>query len=542
MKKKLYDVAIIGGGLAGCLAAIELANKGKSVCLIEAKETLLDGTSNVTPARMGLGFHYIHKETGIVYLRSTIEFVKKYKASVHPLMVGGHEEESHPLRRGRYFITKDSLFGKEEILDTYIELKKEYMRLCKEDSSNRVFGDPEYFFTILNPSEYEGDVSEEKVACGVETAEHLLNWPIFKKFVLSEIAGSKNIEVLTCEEVRKTGFDIDTNNHALFCYNKNMGILNIEVLAPFVVNSTWENVEEITKIAGFRPVEMKNKGAGKKSLESKDRTNRLKILVEVVLPESLKNAHSMFFCMGPHCMFSNLGDGRGMLTYAPVTNFIQSSEILVPRDIAFFLSLNGEENLSGSLLEMVTGYGHKIVLGVSQYIPEMRNAQLLSVRFGIVVTKGSVDIFDHNSDFHIKNDNGIMSDEYPIGWVNNTCMKLLYAYDNARSICGIEEEQKELRKLVAKKVAEIVPKGLLEENRLLESARTKVLSFVLYRYFTSAELDNKQSRFDHSKPLIQAAMQGKLLITSAGLEEKKLVLRKQGEQGIHPIVGILRAT
>ncbi len=33
------------------------------------------------------------------------------------------------------------------------------------------------------------------------------------------------------------------------------------------------------------------------------RTNRLKCLLIVELPESLINANSMFFCMGQHCMF-----------------------------------------------------------------------------------------------------------------------------------------------------------------------------------------------------------------------------------------------
>ena len=524
VKKIQSSVAIIGGGLAGCLAAIELAEKGHRVCLIEAKDGLLEGTSNVTPGRMGLGFHYIHEETGIIYLRSTIEFVKKYKDSVHPLMIGGDQVENHPLRRGRYFITDNSLFSKEKILGTYARLQEEYRRLCEEDVSNKVFGEPDSFFVILDPSEYKSDVSD-KIVCGIETPEHLLNWPLFKEFVLDEIEKNTNIEILTGEEVRKVGFDAETNRHVLTCYNRGSRRFDCAVHSQFIVNSTWERVEEITQAAGFLPVKRKEEHM---ALHNRERTNRLKILVEVKLPESLINSHSMFFCMGPHCMFSNIGGGRGMLTYAPVTNFRQSSAISVPKDIALFLNFNGDDELDDSTLALVSKYGHKIIAGVSAYIPEMSAAELVSVRFGIVVTKGSVDIFDHNSDFHIRNYNGIMSDEYPLGWVNNTCMKLLYAYDNALSICAIEEEQKELMELVPKKVKEIVPKGP-EETKQLQSARTKALSFVLYRYFSSSELANKKGAFDESKPLIAAAMEGKLLITSKVLKEAKSVLTKHGD-------------
>ena len=57
------------------------------------------------------------------------------------------------------------------------------------------------------------------------------------------------------------------------------------------------------------------------------RTNRLKCLLIVELPESLINANSMFFCMGQHCMFSNMGNGYGMMAFAQVTNMEASSDL-----------------------------------------------------------------------------------------------------------------------------------------------------------------------------------------------------------------------
>ena len=43
---ELYDTAIIGGGIFGCLCAIELSKLGKEVILLEQNSTLMNGASS----------------------------------------------------------------------------------------------------------------------------------------------------------------------------------------------------------------------------------------------------------------------------------------------------------------------------------------------------------------------------------------------------------------------------------------------------------------------------------------------------------------
>ena len=57
MRKK-YDFAIIGGGIFGIYAAIYLAQKGLSICLIEKEDALLKKASIVNQARLHSGYHY----------------------------------------------------------------------------------------------------------------------------------------------------------------------------------------------------------------------------------------------------------------------------------------------------------------------------------------------------------------------------------------------------------------------------------------------------------------------------------------------------
>ena len=55
---KLFDSAIIGGGIFGCLCAIELSKSGKKVILLEQKSSLMNGASSNNTNRLHLGYHY----------------------------------------------------------------------------------------------------------------------------------------------------------------------------------------------------------------------------------------------------------------------------------------------------------------------------------------------------------------------------------------------------------------------------------------------------------------------------------------------------
>ena len=55
---EVYDTAIIGGGIFGCLCAIELSKLGKKVILLEQKESLMNGASSNNTNRLHLGYHY----------------------------------------------------------------------------------------------------------------------------------------------------------------------------------------------------------------------------------------------------------------------------------------------------------------------------------------------------------------------------------------------------------------------------------------------------------------------------------------------------
>lgn len=422
--KSQHTICIIGGGIAGCSAAVKLADEGYKVILLESRSSLLAGSSDDTPCRLGLGFHYPDLKTAIRYLQDTINFVRTYKDVVPDLRVGIDNIKDQllsPLCRGRYFITQNSLFEEEEIFAVYRKLKEEYARLVSLDPANAVFGPPEKFYTRLAVSAYADVVNLDEVYLAIETAEQTLNWPAFKAYLINRISQHPNIDVRYNAEVTKIVPD-DHQLNKFSVHYKNATNLNslpstadavlddeiAAVEANITINSAWNNIDAINKESGI-PVDLNS------------RTHRVKVIIEVQLPESLKNANSMFFCFGPHCSLTNVDNGKGWLTYEPVTNIHSSNELLLPSEL---------ERLVQGLAtpEEKEDYGKKILAGAEQYIPLLKDAKSLNAKFGVVITPGSnADITSKESPIHIRNELGIRVHGY--GSIDFPSMKLLFCLE-----------------------------------------------------------------------------------------------------------------
>ena len=241
------SIVIIGGGAGGCCTAIELAKTGLyNVSLLEKNQELMRESSDATPGRLGLGFHYADKTTALHFLHVTVDFVKTYGRFRQEI----GRNQSHPLRRGRYFIVKDSLVPARDILDTYEAIKQEYAKMVREDPSCEVFGLPKDIYRILDPDEFKADVEMEKIELGIETAEELLDWPRLREFIVDQLERKENrIFVLTNTNVVTVtprefgGYDVDGVN----TYHGGA----VRIYADFVVNASWYNISKFNKMLGI---------------------------------------------------------------------------------------------------------------------------------------------------------------------------------------------------------------------------------------------------------------------------------------------------
>lgn len=411
----MAKITIIGGGIAGCTTAIELRKRGHEVVILERDEDILRGTSARTPGRMGLGYHYFDSDTAKLYMTNTIEFMKKYS----DCFLG---DESAPyLRDGRYFITKDSLVLPQELMASFDEISMEFEKSCEKDPSNNIFK-TFHLHRSMRFSEFQDDVSMDKIAFAVQTKERLLDW--------------NKCETRLKDEIAQLGIMVKTNCEVSNAIRKEDGkfqlLSNLEEPenADYVINCSWQNIDKINETAGIGDAKTK------KDAPDKSVTSRLKLLAEVELPESLREKHSMFFCVGPHAMFSNLGNGIGRITYAPVTNFGVTTDSQMPEQFEKWLNqgLTPEEELE---------YGQKIIEGAAEYIPAMKDAKLLHVIPGIVKSKGGVKLDDRESPFHKRNYDGV--EEQQIGWIDNAAMKLFMLWQMPRKCLKLLACKRNLR-------------------------------------------------------------------------------------------------
>ena len=73
------NVATIGGGVGGRCTALELVQTGQfNIYLLEKNQQLMRESSDATPGRLGLGFHYSDKTTGLHFLHLTVGFTKRH--------------------------------------------------------------------------------------------------------------------------------------------------------------------------------------------------------------------------------------------------------------------------------------------------------------------------------------------------------------------------------------------------------------------------------------------------------------------------------
>lgn len=445
----MKTVVIIGGGIAGCSAALELAEKGYKVILLESKSELLSGSSDNTPCRLGLGFHYADQETAVKYLKSTLAFVKKYGSEY---IVGNSKSIDHPLRRGRYFIVNDSSFEHEKVLRIYKAIQKAYAKLIEEDPKNAVFGESDNFYKILSVGKYKEQVNSDRVTVGIETAEQILDWPKFKTDLIERVRSHPNITVKTSTSVKlikdasDQGFIVTTSQK--------------EEHGDFVINAAWQNAEALGYQSGYL---------------STPRTNRLKVIIEVELPPELINSNSMFFCFGPHCSFNNTGDGKGFISYEPVTNIEKSSDIIFPKNLQRYLDGDVTD------LEKVD-IAQKIIAGVTTYIPAMDKAKFTGViKFGVVKIKTdeNANISSPTSDIHKRRESGV--EEEQVGVTKNSAMKLLYGEPNANEVVAIIEKHGQINATI---------QSIAEQVFTSKPVLAHFLTKTMQRYWTVSSSSN----------------------------------------------------
>lgn len=494
------DVIIIGGGGAGCAASLEIAKNPhvNNIHLIEQCPDLLLMNSNNTPLRFGVGFHYPDLPTAVRYLHASVSVCREYPGFTL-------NDSNENLSNWYYFVTTDSEFKIEYVRELYKSLQEEYSNLVKEDINNKVFGAPEDFFEEMSLDVFRKkiNISEEqlnkvvnknKVVSVIRTAERILDWPKFRPNFIEKVNTNKKITVKTQTEV--IGVRKEKGKYIVTCMGKDG---DFELKVDIVVNSAWSNIEKINTLADNYQI-------------PNAYTKRTKVMIEVELPPELVNVPSMFFCFGPFCSFTNLGNGKGFLTYEPVTNIEATTKTELSETSQRYIS-------GGATKAEIEGFAQKIIKGAADFIPAMANAIFKgTAKFGIVITKARTSI--HNRDY-----SGVETQRF--GWIDDACMKLLYLLENAKEVDEIIDV---FSKLIAQKIDEKNNLNIYDEQRLkyvVQQMYTSRCAFHRKKAQGEPNFDNNNNNNNTNKEVLVVSQEESVLTAMIKEVEKKLDLNKE---------------
>lgn len=462
--QKIQEYAVMGAGIAGTMLALELSQyldkrnktlkligkeeKPYKITIIDKRDSALAGSSDRTPCRLGLGFHYADYESASKYYRATSNLLKKYRARgidlrlhIDPAYLP-HDEQGikmpDPLHRGRYCLVKDSVMPPGQVFTVYDRLKNLYKEDCdirdeSGQSPNKLFGEPEDFYKLLTLREISkidsSIVNKDRVTAVVETAECILNWPLLRKTILDDIESNPHIELQTNANIQ----GIVQKDNPLDGYTvtyKNAESMEKSISADVVVNATWENISYFNQQLGISPQAI---------------TNRLKIMIAVDLPESLQKEHCLFFCFGPHASFTNTGNGTGFITAEKFTNYLQSTGLKITSEMEkmlYGLPNTATEDEVSKLKAIKEDIARNIIEETAKYIPAMKNAKIkvndstgeLAIYSGIVRTPGIVKALDSaTSCIHQRSESGVAAHKISglPNYFEDASYKLMYGLNNA---------------------------------------------------------------------------------------------------------------
>ena len=203
------NVAIIGCGIFGALAAIEIAKKGNEVTIFESLDKILFGASLNNQNRLHLGYHYPRSdETAQQCLKTFHKFKSEFKYSIND-----HFENA-------YFIsTKGSLTSAEKYLD-----------FCNRNNLDYKLIDLKNFNPRVN-----------NVSLGIITKEVVYDCNILRDLIIKKLEDHKIKIFKNCKIDR-----VSLNNKKYELFSSEKTFKDYDIL----INASYADINRLTEQLG----------------------------------------------------------------------------------------------------------------------------------------------------------------------------------------------------------------------------------------------------------------------------------------------------
>jgi hypothetical protein len=153
-------------------------------------------------------------------------------------------------------------------------------------------------------------------------------------------------------------------------------------------------------------------------------TYRLKTFLHIQLPQRLYELPSYIFVHGPFSTMTNVGDGTGILDYAPVSNHASAPD---------GVPVEWERLIAGGFTPAEREECARLTLqGADQYVPGISESRVLRVCAAALYHPGAACIYDATASLHQRRGTGVKC--ITPGWLSLDTGKLSWVPQNARKI------------------------------------------------------------------------------------------------------------
>lgn len=376
------EIAIIGAGLFGSGLALELADRGLQVNLIDSAPVPVHRAARRNEGKVHLGFVYA-METGARTAAKMMQGALAFRRSVVK-WIGEESWNSLSLSTPYHYLAHhDSLMDMEGLEKHYQVVQKLYEEelASREGEVDYLGFRPESLWRPLRHEEL-ARYSRARLLGGYRTEERAIDTDGLCDRIAVAILGNHRINWIgetnvTGVSQQGSGLEVEAI-HEGKSWSRRFDV---------VINATWTSRAAIDRSMGIHPPE--------------DHLLRLKYRVIVELPTDLHMRESTTIVLGPFGDVVVRQDGRGCVSWYPICLQGWTNALLPPP--SWEPPMRGE-----APIEHATEIGLATLQALDPYLPGLVRSKMIAVDAGGIVAKGSTDVDDPASQLHSRNDIGMM--------------------------------------------------------------------------------------------------------------------------------------
>lgn len=376
-------IAILGAGLAGSCAALELARRGHSVLLIDRDSAPLNRASRRNEGKVHLGLTYAADRslaTAELQLRGALSFRLLLERWLGPA--------AHALRRSSpfvYLVATNSILHPDELAEHYSRVETLYRKQIAENSRLDYVGSrPVDLVRPLPPDEIAVRFQAGRFSAGFSTEEVAIDTDQLADLVAAALRASPLVTFLPQHEVRELG-RVNGRVHA----SGSSPAGPWKLAADQLVNATWENRLALDASLGLDP--------------PPGWLHRLKYRVLVRLPRQLHRAPSATVVLGRYGDVVVRRDGTAYLSWYPAGLRGWTDELAPPPE--------WDAPCSGRRTDCREEVAQKTIQGIEAWYPGIGSATPFQIDAGAIVAYGRTDVDHRQSELHDRTRIGVWSDE-----------------------------------------------------------------------------------------------------------------------------------